>query len=276
MNYLFNVFDDDAYFEKLKVKVAQDINFQSQYYGERHLKRRFTARMRVLGIETYRDYIKKLEREPEEYNHLIKILTVNVTEWFRDKTVWDFFKKQILPEIISRKERENARAIRIWSAGCSDGKEPYSIAMVIHDVLGTKIGNFYINIYASDIDNEMLAKCKKGWYPSTEMKGITDIHLRKYFDAEGEGYQIKSELQKIIKFEKLDITSGRIHPSIDLLFFRNVGIYFNKELKERLYNDFYNSLKKGGYFFMGKTESLLGDARPLFKIVNNRERVYLK
>ena len=268
--------NDDIFFEKLKKKVAEDINFQSQYYGEKHLKRRFTARMRVVGIETFRDYIKHLEKEPEEYTHLIKILTVNVTEWFRDLSVYEFFQKHVLPEVISRKEKENTRAIRIWSAGCSDGKEPYSIAMVLQDVLGKKIEDFNIIIYASDIDDDMLAKSKKGWYSSGEMKGIKNEHLRKYFDEEGDGYQIKPELKRLVKFEKIDITTDRRHPSIDILFFRNVGIYFTKELKDMLFMDFYDTLKNGGYFVMGKTESLLGDARSKFSVVDNRERIYQK
>ncbi|MEE8168456.1 MAG: protein-glutamate O-methyltransferase CheR [Candidatus Hydrothermarchaeales archaeon] len=270
------MFSDDAYFEKLKKKVTKDINFQSQYYGEKHLKRRFMVRMRALNIETFRDYFKQLERDPEEYNYLIKILTVNVTEWFRDADVFEAFQKQVLPDIISRKKMERNRTIRIWSAGCSDGKEPYSIAMLLHEVLGERINDFYIVLYASDIDEEMLEKSKAGWYPPNEMKGLKDEYRRVYFTKEGDGYRVKPELKRLVKFEKLDLTTDRKHLGIDVLFCRNVVIYFTKELKQRLYMDFYNILKYGGYLIMGKTESLMGEARPMFTVVDNRERIYQK
>ncbi len=268
--------NDDVYFEKLREKVTEDIDFQGRYYGEKHLKRRFMVRMRAHNIDTFREYLKKLESEPEEYDYLVKILTVNVTKWFRDPGVFELFQKQVLPDIVSQKKRDRHRAIRIWSAGCSDGKEPYSIAMLLHEVLGKNIKDFYIVIFASDIDEEMLKKAKRGWYTTDEMEGVKTEYLRKYFIEEENGYQVKPELKRLMKFEKRDLITNKNHPSIDAIFCRNVVIYFTKELKDRLYVDFYNTLRRGGYLILGKTESLMGEARSKLALVDNRERIYQK
>jgi chemotaxis protein methyltransferase CheR len=269
-------FNDDFYFNKLKKKLVADIDFQSHYYVEKHLKRRFMVRMRALEIDTFRDYIKKLEREPDEYDNLVKTLTVNVTEWFRDQVVFDVFRKHVLREIISRKKNEKSRVIRIWSAGCSDGKEPYSIAMLLHDALGEDINNFYAVIHATDIDEEMLRKASRGWYASDEMEGVKDPHLRLYFTQEDGGYRVKPTLSRRIRFEKADLTANSRYHAIDAIFCRNVVIYLTKELKERLYMDFYDAVNQGGYLVLGKTEILVGEARSNFAVVDNRNRIYQK
>lgn len=267
---------DDFQFEKLVKKISNDIDFHGQYYGEKHLKRRFMVRMRATGIKTFREYINHLDTDPTEYDHLLKILTVNVTEWFRNPEAWDYLKNNTLAAIIEAKKGSINKGIRIWSAGSSDGKEAYTIAILLHEILGNDIKGFNITILASDIDEEMLAKGRKGLYKEDEMKGISHDFLEKYFTQAPGGYQVKPFLKAMVKFARLDLITDKKYPKIDLLFCRNVVIYFTKELKEKLYMEFYDSITPGGYFVMGKTETLLGEARNRFKAENNRERVYIK
>lgn len=261
---------EEEYFQILKDRVSREIRFNCNHYEEKHLKRRFAVRMRARDVATYQEYLKILDSDREEYNCLLKVLTVNVTEFFRNPETYEAIREHVLPEIIRNK------TIRIWSTGCSDGKEPYSIAMLLHEALGQEIGKYSIVILASDIDDEALEKAKAGWYPTSEMKGIGEDSLKKYFTAENRGYRVREFLKQCIKFEHLDLISDRKHNSLDMIVCRNVVIYFNKEMKERLYMDFYDVLKYGGFLVLGKTETLLGEARDKFKIFNNIERIYRK
>lgn len=262
---------EEEYFQILKERVGREIRFNCPHYEEKHLKRRFAVRMRALDVAAYRDYLKILESDIEEYARLLKVLTVNVTEFFRNPETYDAIKEQVLPEII-----RNSRTIRVWSSGCSDGKEPYSIAILLKEVLGNEMDKYQITIHASDIDEEALEKAEAGWYPANEMKGVGEDRLRKYFLEENGGYRARECLKRCIKFEHLDMLSDRKHTSLDMIICRNVVIYFNKEMKEKLYMDFYDALKYGGFLVLGKTETLFGEARDKFKIFNNIERIYRK
>jgi chemotaxis protein methyltransferase CheR len=266
--------NEDFYFEKLRKKIAKEIDFQGQYYGEKHLKRRFMVRLRALDITTFRDYIRYLDRNPSEYEILKMVLPVNVTEWFRNPETFQYLKDEILPAIIREKEAASKRIIRVWSAGCSDGKEPYTMAMLFHELLGDDIERKHIRIIASDIDEEELDKGREGLYSETEMKGLDEMYRERFFTKEDGGYRVKPCLMSMVLFEKRDLIKDEKPSRMDLILCRNVVIYFTSELKERLYQEFFNSLAPGGYFVMGKTETLLGDARNLFVPIDNRERVY--
>jgi len=259
------------YYEILKKKLQKKLRFNASHYSDAHLKRRLAIRMRALKIDSYRDYAEYLDRDHREYERLKGILTVNVTEFFRNPETYYAVETHIFPEIFSSKKN-----IRIWSAGCSDGKEPYSIAILVKEYLKKiKDNRFFIRIIATDIDEEMLEKGREGWYPDEELKGEVRKYL-KYFEREDEGYRIKQEITNLVKFRKHDVLLDKVPSLIDIIFCRNVVIYFTKETKEKLYLKFYNALNRGGYFIMGKTEMLLGEARNLFITISNSERLYRK
>lgn len=267
---------DEIYLRILKNKLTSTINFQAQQYGESHLKRRLRVRMRIVDTKTFREYSNYLDKNPEEYEKLSKILTVNVTEFFRNPSTFDTIKNMVIPQIIGQKRNTGKKSIRIWSAGCSDGKEVYSLTILLHEFLKDEINDYLITIFASDIDKEILDKGRVGWYSKNEINGIERRYLHKYFVEDGEGYKVTSQLKRFVKFEKRDLITDKKHTMLDLILCRNVVIYFSTPLKMRLYMDFYNALGKGGYFVMGKTETLLGEARTKFNVIDNRERIYQK
>ncbi len=263
---------DEEYFHALCSKVQRELGFNSFDYEKKHLKRRFAARMRALNIGSYKSYMDVLDRDRGEYVHLKNTLTVNVTEFFRNPETWSAIYKVVLP-VIAGEER---RVLRVWSAGCSDGKEPYSLAVLLREFLGEEAERLSVTIFASDIDDVELQKAREGFYAQREVAGLSKEYLKKYFVPENGGYRAGEELKRWIKFEHRDLISDPKHTSLDLILCRNVVIYFTKELKERLYMDFCAALNSGGYFVMGKTEVLLGEARNLLKVVDNRERIYRK
>ncbi len=289
----------DFQFNKLKKKVSKDIGFQTEYYGDRHLKRRFKIRMRSVGAKTPRQYMAYLDKNPAEYQKLMDTLTVNVTEWFRNPNVYNAIKLRILPDIIGKSydygadlefkeyknrvvpnikettKKQKRKYLRFWSVGCSDGKEPYSLAMCMKEALGGA-DDLKVHIFAWDIDKKMLNKARIGLYNSNELTGIDKTMLKKYFIKKPKGYMVSPEIKSMVTFEKKDLHNDIKRKWIDLIMCRNVVIYLKKERKSDLYMEFYNCLRPGGYYIMGMSETLIGPARNLFKAVDNTHRIYQK
>ncbi len=260
-------------FERLKKKISDDRNFSCNRYNDPYLKRRFAIRMRATGAKSYREYMKVLDNDKDEYPTLLDALTVNVTEFFRDNSVFDEIGR-VLRSLVEEKRKDNRNTLRIWSAGCSSGAEAYSVAILLHQVLGSQINDFRITIYATDIDDASLAKGRQGIYDPNILKGIKRTYLTKYFNQVDGGYQVIEPLRKIVTFKRHDLINERALPMMDMILCRNAVIYFSRDLQEKLFINFYRSLNDGGYFIMGKTETLIGEAKDKFKSVNNKERIY--
>jgi chemotaxis protein methyltransferase CheR len=291
--------EPDFQFNKLKKKVSEDLGFQTEYYGDKHLKRRFKIRMRTVGAKTPRQYMAYLDKNPAEYQKLLDTLTVNVTEWFRNPTVYRAIKSRILPNIINKSydfgadlefrkyknrvvpnikkttRKQKRKYMRFWSVGCSDGKEPYSLAMCMKEALGG-VDALKVHIFAWDIDKKMLEKARKGFYKPEDLKGLDKKHLEKYFIKKSKGYMVSPEIKSMVTFEKKDLHKHIKRKWIDLIMCRNVVIYLTKERKSNLYMEFYNCLRPDGYYIMGMSETLIGPARNLFKAVDNTNRIYQK
>lgn len=256
-------------FKKLKRLVYEVTRIDCGCYRESYLKRRFAVRMRATNTKTYWDYVRYLKANPNEYNLLLRDLTINYTEFFRDPDVFSFLKTTILPELFSSR-----RWVRIWSAGCASGEEPYSIAMLVHEVLKKRLKNFWITIYASDIDKDALAKAKRGTYASNGVQDVEERMLARYFSREDERYKVKDFVKRLIRFERHDLTKTPRHRNLDMILCRNVMIYFSKEAQHKIYMNLYNSLRDGGYLIAGKTEIVGGEASRKFVCVNPGSRVY--
>jgi chemotaxis protein methyltransferase CheR len=266
-------------FHDLKKGVKELLGFNTGQYKDTYLGRRFNARMRAFNLDSYHDYWELLKRDQVEQQRLRDDFTINVTEFFRDNTVYRFLHQDVLPALFNEKER-----IRIWSAGSSDGKEAYSIAMLCAELLGINKAQQRVTIIGSDIDRESLDHARMGHY--TSKTGVTQTDIKKqllflrnpetYFTIQHDTYTMKPEIKQFVQFENYDLISGRKKFNFDLIFCRNVVIYFNRELQEILYQDFYNALNNNGFFVMGKTETLIGEARNLFVPYDTKERIFRK
>ena len=273
-----NIIDND--FNELKTGVKKILGFNTYQYKDSYLGRRFQARMRSYQLDNYHAYWELLKKDEKEQERLLKDLTINVTEFFRDNPVYQAFKTDVLPKVINEKNGK----IRIWSAGSSDGKEAYSIAIIATELLGEKNARDRIQIIGTDIDRHCLERATNGNYESRPGILQTDIKQQlkfidtyeKYFDLNGNYYSVKPYLKKLVRFEYHDLISGEKKSKFDIIFCRNVVIYFNRELQNVLYMDFYNALNDNGYFIMGKTETLVGEAREHFTSYNSKERIFKK
>ncbi len=267
---------EDKDYDLLKGQIKSKLKFNCEHYKDSHFKRRIDVRLRATKSGSYREYLDVLQNDQNEYPVLLETLTVNVTNFFRNGEVYDVVEKEVLPTVLKSKGTTRLKNVKIWSAGCSIGVEAYSIAMLLDHILGKKIKDYNISITGTDIDKASLLKAQKGVYTENEMKDVRPLFLKKYFVKEGNEYHIVDELKKMARFKSHDMISGPKMKGFDVIFCRNVTIYFEKELQEMLYQGFYDGLNKDGFFIMGKTETLLGPAKDHFKPHNAKERIYAK
>ncbi len=257
-------------FAVLKRQIFRDTGFDCSPYSDKFLKRRFDIRMRANDVKSYREYAGLLRRDPLEYAELIEALTITVTEFFRDPDVFEDFRRIVIPKLIADKRRKRQKMIRIWSAGCASGEEVYSIAISMSEFLGPKLDNFILSIHGTDIDGEALTKAKKGEYTPKEVKEVPKAYLRRYFSFNGEKYVVDEGLRRLVKFEKHDLISGKPHQYFDVIFCRNVLIYFSREAHKKVHMRLYDALNDGGFLIVGKTELLHGKTREMFVPVSEK------
>lgn len=266
----------DKDFITLKKQIFRCTSLDLGQYKDTYLQRRIGVRMRCCGSKEYSDYSNFLDSNPTEYDQLLDDLTINVTQFFRDPIVFKAMEEEVLPLLIYDKIKQGKNDITIWSAGCSSGEEPYSIAIMLRELLGEELNNFNVNIIGSDIDDASLEAAAVGKYLPRQVTNIKKEYLEKYFTLEGEMYQISQDIMDMVDLRKIDLIASKPPARFDCIFCRNVVIYFTREMQEHLYMKFFGSLNQGGYFVMGNTETLVGEASHLLTTFKSRERIYQK
>ncbi len=263
--------------DKLISRVNDARGIDLGLYRRAYLERRIAARMRVLELHSYRQYADRLDQDSGEYAQLLDTLTINVTEFFRDKVVWDQIKRNVLPPLIEAKRTGRNRTIRIWSAGCATGEEPYSIAMALLDALGPEAPRFLISVTATDLDPEALAKAERGVYDSAMLKRIAPGYQVRFTRMAGPGtFEIVPEVRKLVRFQQRSLFDEAPLRVIDLVMCRNVFIYFDRAQQARVLDNFYRSLNRGGYLVLGRSEKLSPEAAIAFEAIDGKERIYRK
>lgn len=235
------------------------ININLDYYKERQMKRRITSLKNRNGYTNFQDYFLALKSDKELLNQFINYLTINVSEFYRNPRQWEVLKKTILPGLI----KEKGHALKVWSAACSTGEEPYSLVMLLNQ--------FYdlsdIEVLATDIDEEAMNKAKMGKYTEKSLENLPPDFKNRYFNRSDSLYQIKDEVKTRVEFRKMDLLKDPFPKDIDLISCRNVLIYFTDEAKDLLYKKFHRSLSKNGVFFVGSTEQIILPERYNFKSI---------
>lgn len=261
---------EDWDFAVLKKQILRDAGFDCNPYSDKFLKRRFDIRMRANNVGSYREYAALLKMNPFEHTELIEALTISVTEFFRDPDVFEDFEKIVIPKLIADKKRKKQKVIRVWSAGCASGEEAYSIAMLTNEFLGPKLDDFTLSIHGTDIDDGSLANAERGEYTPEELKKIPEAYMKKYFSFDGKKCKIDEGLKRFARFEKHDLISGKPYRYFDVIFCRNVLIYFSREAHEKVHMLLYDALNDDGFLIVGKTELLHGKAREMFVPVGDK------
>jgi len=230
--------------------------------------------------DTFEQYLAYLEFHPEEMDYLMDTMTINVTEFFRDPSIFEVIEKKITPDLFEKKKKSNSHIVRIWSCGCSSGEEPYSILICFAEYLGSKLADYKLTIYGTDIDGRALAKAKEGVYEASQFKNLPNekkLLIDKYFYEIGNGrYWIREEWPAYMNFQYHDIMADIPLDHMDIILCRNVFIYFGRELQGLVLRRFCESLNRGGFLVLGNVESIFGEIKEKFIEYDRRARIYVK
>jgi chemotaxis protein methyltransferase CheR len=254
-------------------KISLERGFGCASYKEKCLRRRIAVRMRARGVHTYDDYARILDVDAEEYERLLDVLTINVTKLFRNWDAYASMAANVVPVLWHR----STPTIRVWSAGCSSGQEPYSLAVLFHRYAAMngmlpQIGR--VEVLGTDIDRRCLATAEQGQFEAADFSDTPDDLRSRYFSAESP-FVVSAGVRSLVRFERRDLLGEPAPPGrFDLIVCRNVLIYFDRETQEQLFEKFYQSLAPDGFLVLGKVETLLGPIRTRFAPVDARERIF--
>lgn len=233
---------------------------------------RLARRLRQLKMNCFDTYISLLERDQEEVLLLINRITTNLTRFYREKGQFSVLKEEVLPVILESKKRTSDKCLRVWSAGCSTGQEVYTILFELCNAFRGRIPmNVDLRILGTDIDTNVLKKADSAIYSNDEVKEIEPGGITKFFDQlpEDGGFKVKSKWRKFVGFKRINLVYDTFdfNHKLDIIFCRNVVIYFDKYIREKLYKKFHAALNDKGYFFSGHSENLF-KYNHLFKFVD--------
>jgi chemotaxis protein methyltransferase CheR len=264
--------DDDAKFESLLKTINKVSGFQHHGYKRSYLRRRVNIRMRATRSSDYIEYGKMVSSDPKEVDLLLDRLTVNVTEFFRNREVFEILEKTTFPSLLSTNKK-----LKIWSAGSSEGREAYSIAMILSKILGNQAQD--ISITATDIDDQKLETGRTGKFKFMNTKDIEkelpDWALN-MLRKDRLTVSVPLELRKMVRFVHHDLLKEEPLKKIDMVLCRNLLIYFPKEAQTIAMKKFHQALKKDGILVIGKTEHIPLEIKDLYKPLDLRQRIFMK
>jgi two-component system CheB/CheR fusion protein len=256
--------------------ILEQVNRQASIdfrpYKTSTILRRIGRRMTITHSRTMQEYSEYLRSHPEEIGDLVKSFLINVTQFFRDPDAFAYLKSDILPRLIAQ-AHERDRVLRFWTAGCASGEEPYSLAMLLTDLLGAELSEWSIKIFATDLDEAAINFARRGLYSENLLKGIPAEFRERFFERVDHGYRISKTLRQMVIFGQQDLSRSAPFPRIDLVLCRNVLIYFTPELQEYMLSQFAFSLSPGGYLFLGKAETVR-PTQPYYELINKHWKVY--
>ena len=243
-------------YEGFKAAVFKLTSIDLKAYKEQQMKRRIDTLISRNKISGYEDFVKALKADKELFEEFVSYLTINVSEFYRNPEQWELMDKQFIPMLIEK----FGKNLKIWSAACSTGDEPYSLVMALSRHLPLN----QIKIIATDIDKQILAQAKVGIYNEKSIASVPKDLRDKYFTKIGNSYQISNEIKSRVDFRQHNLIKDPYPDKCDFIICRNVLIYFTEEAKDDVFRKFCKSLKTGGFLFIGSTE----------QIMNHREMGY--
>lgn len=248
-------FLSDTDFERFRTLIYDESGIHFSESNRTILESRLKERLRIAKLETVGEYYRFVRQDAEELKVLLDAVTTNLTRFFRNAAHWETFEKFVLPDLIAHKRKSGNRRFKMWSAGCSTGEEPYTIAMELLELLPKE---FEIEIIASDLSLKSVLTGQQGFYGTNRISGIPEPFLEKYFDKQENGYQIKDTVKKLIKFDYHNLKNDSGQRNLDVIFCRNVLIYFDEAAQKAVVDRFWEAMAPHSFLFIGHSESLFG------------------
>ncbi len=247
------------------------------------LERKINNRLSQLKMDRAQQYIKFLETYPNEWITLIDLLTINVSRFFRNALTFETLAKKILPNLIIHKAKTDSTGIRIWSAGCASGEEPYSIAVLIHEILRKEHLDLDVTIFATDISKSILSKARKGCFVENQLVNVKLSLLNKYFIKDQNHYLLDEKIKEMVSFSYYDIIDPKTYVppeslfgNFDIVLCRNLLIYFRQNHQTIIFNKLFRALSSNAFLVLGEAEQLPTKYQDQFEKENDYCHIYRK
>lgn len=234
-------------YEQFVINIKKKTGIDLALYKEAQMKRRLTSLYEKRGYRSFQDYFLAVSQDKKLLEEFLDRMTINVSEFYRNGKRWEVLEKKLLPKLLERNSR-----LKIWSAACSTGEEPYTIAMIMSKFMPLS----QVQILATDLDENVIERAKMGIYPERSLNEVPDDMKRKYFTQDGSFFKVSDDIKRTVTFKKQNLLSDPFGGPFDLIVCRNVLIYFTEEAKDILYKKFSAALKQDGIFFVGSTEQI--------------------
>ena len=235
--------DYENFITNIKRKTSIDLG----KYKEAQMKRRLTSLYEKKGCRSFNEFFDLMSKDANLLNEFLDRMTINVSEFYRNAKRWEVLEEKIFPRLLSKNKK-----LKIWSAACSTGEEPYTTAMVLSNYLPLS----QISILATDLDANAIEKAKRAIYPERSLAEVPSEKKQRFFTKQGDFYTVSEEVKRTVTFKRQDLLADRFDLDFDLIICRNVMIYFTEEAKDQLYKKFSAALKKDGVLFVGSTEQI--------------------
>lgn len=256
-----------------KLKDLAGVDLMS--YKPRLLRRRVLVRLRTRKCRQLDEYLALLDEEPGERIELLHALSIHVSGFFRNRETYFYLRDWVLPELLSREGRAG-RPLLFVSAGCSEGEEPYSLALLLHYYFAEELKKRTVRVVGLDLGEDVLTRARQAQYPADRLADLPAELAARYFAKQGKLYRLSPEIAQAVEFMAYDLRKGLPFSGVSLLACRNVLIYYRREHQHQLLRAFHRGLEPDGYMVLGKTEMLLGELGEGFRTVNPAEHIYRK
>ena len=264
-------FRDEDFQEIVNILQARRA-FDLGSYKDRCIKRRIASRVRARGLTDSARYVELLDSDNDELDALLAVLTIHVSQFFRNPSTYRVIEEKILPELIKRARQSGQKELQIWSVGCAGGEEPYSLALLLNEM---PLGDLRISILGTDVSQPILESARRAEYDAQRLAEVPDIVREQYFERlEGTRFRLRPEVSQRVSVRRHDILTDPDYPSADLILCRNVMIYFSREEQAKILARFAKSLGVDGFMVLGRAETLVGTARHLYRSDYPVERIY--
>lgn len=242
-------------FEQFRTIIYDESGIHFSSSNRSILESRLKERLKKAGLDSISEYYSLIKKNSDELKILLDSVTTNLTRFFRNNAHFQTFEHYVVPHLVDYKRKTGDTKLKIWSAGCSTGEEPYSIAIVLKEILPPEIK---IEITASDLSLKSLMTAQEGFYPEMRISGVPERYLNKYFEKKSNGYQIVDDIKKLIKFDYHNLKHDSGQRNLDAVFCRNVIIYFDEAAQKAVIDQFWRAMSNHSFLFIGHSESLFG------------------
>ncbi|HEX9023826.1 MAG TPA: protein-glutamate O-methyltransferase CheR [Geobacteraceae bacterium] len=254
------------------LKGVRDFNLDN--YKDKCIRRRIAIRIRATRCRTAEEYGELLRQSPVEPDLLLKVLTIHVSQFFRNPATFEKLRGEIIPYLLGLRAANGVKRLTFWSVGCASGEEPYSIALLLKEFFPREAEKGQISILATDVDAHIIDTAIAGTYGEERLIEVPEPMRERWFRKEGARYHLHPEIKGMVEFRKSDLSDRDSFPESDLILCRNVLIYFERLQQDKILNGFADVLHGGGVLIMGKSETLFGAIRGRFQTICPIERIY--